>query len=105
MTPSLYILSELRTVLEATIAAVKAISLLICLGLVLVLTIVMIWVGAVRFRRWLGEARTRGAMHGADRTATKDSFVPWRSPGSFAELNDRLVVSQTAIPPARPRRR
>jgi hypothetical protein len=104
MTPSLYILSELRTVLEAVIAAVKAVSLLFCLGLLLVLTIVMIWVGAVSFKRWLGEARTT-ATTGADRTVTQDSFAPWRSPVSFAELNNPMIVSRTAIPSDRPRRR
>jgi hypothetical protein len=82
MTPRLYMLSELRTVMEAMIAAVKTISVLVCFGLLVVLTIIMIWVGAARFERWLGEARTRGAMHGAARTAIRDPFAPWRSPGS-----------------------
>jgi hypothetical protein len=105
MTPRLYMLSELRTVLEAVIEAVKTISLLVCFGLLLVLTIVMVCVGAVTLKRWLGKARIRGVLTGADRTATRDSFAPWRSPGSFAELNNQLIVSQTAIPSVHTRRR
>jgi hypothetical protein len=103
MTPSLYIQSELQTVLEGTLAAVKSISLLFCVGLLLVLTVVMICVGAVTFKRWLGEVRTRCAMDGADGTATRYSFVPWRSPGSLAGLNNQWSTSQTSIPSGRSR--
>jgi hypothetical protein len=67
MTPDLYMLSQLRTVLEAAAAAVRVVALLFCVGLLVVLAATVLVVVTVHFGRFvMGEAEAwRGVRSGA----------------------------------------